>query len=70
MVMKGGLRLQKTGGCLKQENIDKHLNDETKKLSPTTSMAFIKRWYAGFNDGVKEVELKSVKKEAFGENKI
>jgi len=61
---------KRTGGNIRQENIDKYLNNETNKLPLTHSRAFIEGWYAGFNDGVREVGLKLGMKDAFWENHI
>ena len=61
---------KRTEGKIRQESIDKYLNCETQKLSSTFSRSFIKGWYAGFKDGIKEIELKSIKKDPFGESNI
>ncbi|MFC1844246.1 hypothetical protein ACFLZ5_05595 [Thermodesulfobacteriota bacterium] len=61
---------KRTEGKIKQETIDKYLNNETEKLSSTFTRAFIEGWYAGFNDAVRESELKSIRKDVFWKNHI
>lgn len=69
-LQKGFEDAKRTGGKLRQERIDQYLHCETKKLSHTFSKAFIEGWYAGFKDGIEEIELKSIKKDPFWKNHI
>lgn len=52
---KGFEDARRTGGKITQENIDRYLTAETKKLSTAHSREFIEGWYRGFNDGAVEV---------------
>jgi len=67
---QGFMDAKRTGGNLGQEKIDQYLHCETKKLSQDFSKAFIEGWYAGFKDGIEEIELKSIKKDPFWKNHI
>ena len=67
---KGFEDAKRTGGKIKQENIDKYLHTETKNLSPLFSREFIEGWYAGFNDGVGKIISKLARNNTFWESNI
>lgn len=60
----------KTGGKITQENIDRYLNAEARKLSSDHSKEFIEGWYQGFNDGVGEVISKLATRDDFWNDNI
>jgi hypothetical protein len=67
---KGFEDAKRTGGKIKQEKIDKYLNTVTQSLSSKYSRAFIKGWHEGYNDGIEENILKSLKKDNFWKEHI
>jgi hypothetical protein len=67
---QGFMDAKRTGGKIKQENIDKYLNTETKNLSTTHSRDFIKGWYEGFSEGVEKTICSLAQNDTFGENHI
>lgn len=67
---KGLEDARKTGGKITQENIDRYLNAEARKLSCDHSKEFIEGWYKGFNDGVGEVICKLATSDDFWKNNI
>ena len=67
---KGFEDAKKTGANISQENIDRYLNAETRKLSITHSREFIKGWYKGFNEGALDAVCKRATNDDFWKNHI
>ena len=67
---KGCEDAKRTGGNIKQENIDRYLNYETQKLSTANTREFIEGWYAGFNDVVGGEIFNLAKSDDFWERHI
>jgi len=67
---KGFADAKRTGGKLTQENIDRYLNAETRKLTAAHSQEFIEGWYKGFDDGAVEAACQSATHDDFWEDNI
>jgi hypothetical protein len=68
---KGFEDAKRTGGKITQEDIDRYLNAETRRLLSTAHLRdFIEGWYKGFNNGAAELTSKLVKKNGFERNNL
>lgn len=67
---KGFEEAKRTGGKVKKNYIDNCIKNETRNLPSIYSMEFMRGWYEGFTDGVREVLSKLIQKDDFWGNHV